>query len=37
MQMILNDPAAWGSIVALTLLCVLGTYFIIKFIKGGNH
>ncbi len=26
MNMILNDPAAWGSILALTLLLVGGLY-----------
>jgi|GEM_PF-5678709 len=37
MQLIMNDPAAWGSIVALTLLCVIGAYAIVRFIKGGHH
>ena len=37
MNLIMNDPAAWGSILALTVLCVAGVYYIIKFVKGGHH
>ena len=33
MQLIMNDPAAWGSIVVLTLLCVGGAYLIFRSVR----
>lgn len=33
MELILKDPVAWGSIVVLTLLCVLGAYAIFRAVK----
>jgi len=37
MQLILNDPAAWGSIVALVLLFGIGSYYIVRFLKSGHR
>jgi hypothetical protein len=33
MDLILNSPAAWGSIVVMTILMVGGVYAIYRFLK----
>ena len=33
MDLIMNDPAAWGSIVALTVLMIGGVYALYRAMK----
>lgn len=33
MNLIMNDPAAWGSIVVLTVLCIGGAYLVYRAVS----